>query len=115
MKYIKRKLLNYLLKHLFNAITEDDILKISGNNVFIGNHLLPKQSIQSLVAEAEMFKNTELWKLLLNDGKREANKRMYEKSANYDDMYFGKAVLWIIDIFERKVDNIIKDFSKLNK
>ena len=115
MKHIKRKLLNYLLRHLYNAITEDDILEIRDGKIFQGKRQMTTAEIQSITAEAEMLKSMDLWKILINTGKFEANKRMYNQSQSYDDMFFGKAVLWIVDIFEKKVENIIREFNKLNK
>ena len=115
MKHIKRKLLNYLLRHLYNAITEDDILEIRDGKIFQGKRQMTTAEIQSITAEAEMLKSMDLWKILIKGLKLEANHRMYQKSASYDDMYAGKMTLWTIDLMEKKVDNIVKDFNKLNK
>ncbi len=112
MTYLKRKLLNYLLKHLFNAITEDDVLRIRGGKVYVGKNMIPQSDVQNLISEAEMIQRMDLWKYLISDAKSAANDRMYKKSVSYDDMFFGKAALWIIDLLEMKVKNIIRDFTK---
>lgn len=108
MKKIKIIILNRLIKHLYNGITEDDILTQKGTNLVVGGSPLSNQAVQTLKSDAEWIKNMELWKLMTKCMKYEANKMMYEKSTNCDDMIFGKAVLWTIDVMEKKVNKIAK-------
>jgi len=101
MKWIRRKLLNLALRHVFNALTEEEILpwgKIPG----------AKKDI--LIAEARMISQSDLWRRLVNTTTRKADKMMFEKAVNWDDMVFGKATLYVIDILDKRITAL----SKLN-
>lgn len=37
-----------------------------------------------------------------------ANFQMYENSSKDDDIVFGKAVLWAVDVMEKKINSLIK-------
>ena len=89
------RLKRYLIRHLFNAITEDDVLKIvrgkDGKMLLkVGDMLLPEGEYKAIRADARSFKHSRLWGHLLTDMRYEGNRSIYE-SKNYDDTYFGKA------------------------
>ena len=108
MKKTKIFLLNLVIKRLFNGITEEDILVQRNGRFFIGRHRLTEQEVYTLKTDATFILDSEMWKTLVKCMKYEANRQMYEKSKNVEDMIFGKAVLWTIDIMEKKLKNIIK-------
>lgn len=58
--------------------------------------------------EAEYIKNSVTFKLVTDDMKYLANKTMFEKSKSFDDMMFGKAMLYVIDILIKKIKNLAK-------
>jgi hypothetical protein len=64
--------------------------------------------VDNLKAEARFLKESPLFSQLLKDMKYSANYQMYNNSSKDDDIIFGKAVLWAVDIIEKKVDNILK-------
>ncbi len=106
MKKLKIKLLNYIIRHLFNGITENDVLRNYKGKFFIGRHEVPEVRIKAMIAEAKAMQKTELWGLLIKDMKLLSNQKMYERSQTVDDMIFGKAMLFITEILDKKVKNI---------
>lgn len=109
MKKLKRKILNLILKNLFNAITDDDILKNDGKGGYkLRNGGISNQQKHSYGTQARAIKEQPIWTLLNNHIKWASNQRMYEKSKDIDDLVFGKATLYAIDLLKRKVDEISK-------
>jgi len=102
MKWIRRKLLNWTLRHVFKALTEDEILPWDK---------IPAEKKNLLIAEAQMIKRSDLWHMLITNSKNKAQKRMFEKAESWDDMYFGKALLYTTDLIDKRITAI----SKLNK
>jgi len=105
-KRIKIKMLNWLLSHLFNAVTEQDILTVVGNNMYYKNTLLSHQQRHGIIEEAKSIRGLALWNILLDELKNASNKKIYLSSTSIDDITFGKAGLWVIDIVEQKVKKL---------
>jgi hypothetical protein len=103
---MKRWLLNKLLSHLFNAITEDDILVSHNGSLFRKGQALTNAEVEELRSGAASIRQMHVFQQLLTEMKHAANKRMYESSQTLDDMIFGKAVLWTVDIMEKKLINL---------
>lgn len=94
------------MNRLFNSITEDDVLKIVGNNIYYKNTLLTKKQRDGIILEAKTIKDLAAFKIMVDELKWSANKKMYVNSNSVEDMVFGKAALWIIDILEQKVNKL---------
>src|SRR5687767_4336794 len=105
---MKRWILNKLLSHLFNAVTENDILRYDGKTLTRNRKPLTNVQVEELRNGAETLKNFHVFQQLLTEMKHAANERMYTKSTSFDDMMFGKACLWTIDVMERKIDSLSK-------
>ena len=63
-----------------------------------------------MISEAKAIKKMELWARLITTVKGKAHQRMFEKSQSWEDMYFGKAALYTIDIIDKRITAL----SKLN-
>jgi hypothetical protein len=96
------------LNHLFNSITEKDILRWNGNSFIIGDKILPDTDSYDIISGADGIRNSLVWQLIVKDMKGASNKMMYQKSESTDDMIFGKACLYMIDVMESKLDNLSK-------
>ena len=103
---MRQRLLNYLLKHLFNAVTENHVMRYNGKQFTIAGKILPENDVQGIISGAEAMQNLDIWKLMILDMKHEANKAMYQNSKSIEDMTFGKAMLLTIDVMQRKIDKI---------
>ena len=118
MKRIKLYILNWCMKHIWNAITEDAYLRIDSFNgkIFAGGKMLPDVEVNELASEANTILKFPLHKKILDSMKTVANEMMFKNSKNYDEVLFGKAVLWVLEVQEEKYKNIAKikpkDFPK---
>ena len=106
MNKMKITLKNYLLKNLFNAINEEDILKYQKGKFIIKGTPLDTRATGNFVSQANSILKSQLWKHLTDDLKYIANQRMYEKSTTIDDLIFGKAMLYNLDILENKLKRL---------
>lgn len=109
MKYIRKRFVLWTTKHLFNAITEDDVLRTTDSGgIICRGKVLSKEEIEALRSEAEFLRNSVTLKLLLDDMQYVANKTIYEKSTSFDDILFGKAQLFVIDVLKKKIRSLSK-------
>ena len=106
MNRIKVIIANWLFKHLFNGITEDDILRYKNGEYQIAGATIDKKLLTGLASEAQSIKDKYAWDLLIKEMKHEANKALYHKSQTNDDMIFAKAMLLAIEIMEHKINEL---------
>jgi hypothetical protein len=104
---IKQKIINKILRYLLNATTEDAFMQVlmkkdlhgtKGYGIMIGGKVLDKEETKNLVSEARMIQRLKLWKMMVESQKWVAN--------DTDDLHFPKAVLYNIDVWEKKLTNI---------
>jgi len=96
------------LRHLFNAVTEDDILRYENSKMTFRGDVVNQATLKELVNGAQALQKLNTHKMLMQEMKYVANKRIYQYSKTNDDILFGKAMLLTIDILEKKIDNISK-------
>ena len=105
---MKRWLANKLLKHLFNAVTEYDVLRFDGIHLWHRGRVLTQAEVQDLKSQADVMNHLALWVMLSTELKYTANEMIYQKSKTVDDLLFGKAVLYAVDVMQKKIDQIAK-------
>ena len=104
-----KKLKQYLFKYLFNGITDKDILKIDSKGVLYQNGKKLSSGLTSaLINDAIRFEESELWKFMKNEVRYIANKHIFEKSTNTDDLMWGKTILYTVDLQEQLVARLKK-------
>ncbi len=108
MRRLKLFVINYLTKHLIRAITEEDILVISGKDWLYKNRKLTAEEILLLKEEAQSFNTSTLYRLMYNELRFQAMKQMADDAVNIDDIIFGKAMLYSISLEKKFIRNIIK-------
>lgn len=99
----KEKLLNLLLSELFNAVTEDDLLQVKGDNIFRGTEPLSKSMVLQYATEARSMQKMSLYKAMQKHFQGAANQKMYLSSESVDDLTFGKATLWNMRTYHNKI------------
>jgi hypothetical protein len=106
----KVKKLNELdiFKKLFNVVTENDILVQSGRDLFYRGKKVTPEIKAKLITDANLLKTMDLWNILLDCMKHEANKKIYNEAIDSDSLIFPKAMLFTVDIFEKKVNNLAR-------
>ena len=106
LKRIKKSLIKFLTKNLLVAITDDDILILSGKDWLMGNRKLSVEDIVDLKEEAKSFDESILWKLISNDIKFHAIQQMSDKALTTDDIVFGKAMLYNLGMIRKFIRNL---------
>ena len=76
---------NWLLKHLYKAVTARDLLDSHGK--------LKDHKKQQYKAEAKAMLESEVNLWIKDELERQAMKKMYQKSKTVEDMIFSKAML----------------------
>lgn len=104
--YLQKKFVNILIRHLFNTVTADDILQQTVHGMKFRGQLLSKEDAEAIKKGAAAFQDSIIWKVLLKEMQYAANQRMFEKSTSENDILFGKAMLYTIDILDRKIINL---------
>jgi len=108
-RYLRRKAIDYLTKHLLRSITTDDILRRGEDGTIRARgRKLSKEMVDQLQNEAEYINNSITFTLLMDDMEYLAHQTMFQKSSSFDDMLFGKAMLYNIDILKKKIKNLAK-------
>lgn len=80
---------------------------IGGKLAYNGRVLDVKQR-ETIVGQAKELKNMDVYILLMNEMEYLANKKMYYESDDENGILFGKAMLWVVDVLKKKVDNLSK-------
>lgn len=97
------------MRKMFNAITVEDVIEIRGEKIFKHGKELSEMSRNELRDNAKYMLQIPVWDEVQKRIRLAANNRMYNQSKDFDDMLFGKAVLYVSDVY----DNILKNLSKL--
>lgn len=107
---LKRKIANKLLSYLFNVVTEDDILVHDKKNriVLQGNDVISFKKIERLQSEIKTIRDLEWWDIMNKEMKYRANKKMFDNAKEVDDIIFGKAVLYTLDIMEQSMNKFLR-------
>lgn len=108
MKELKRRLLNFLLRHLYNSITEDDVLQTVNGKLLLEGRVLQSAERYRIAMGASTMKQLDFYELILKEMKMAANRKLYFTAATNEDMVFPRAVLWTIDVLEKKIDTLSK-------
>lgn len=108
MEGLKRKLINYLTRHLIKAVTEDDILMIVSNKWLINKRKLTEEEIGSLKEDAKHFSQSVLWELIKKDIYFLAYLRGSRKAKDANDVIFSNAMFYDISIIESFIQRLTK-------
>lgn len=89
-------------------VTPQDILQIKGTKWFHKGRELTKGEIDNLKAEAELIAKTALWKLLVNEGKYHAQRRVIMEARTEQDLRQVQEFHKVVVLFEEFIHNLIK-------
>ena len=108
MKWLRHIVINYLTRNLLKAVTDDEILLVSGKDWFLNKRKLTVEEILLLKEEAQSLKDSSLLKVLKKELKYGMTQQRYDKAKTIDDMIFGKAQAYCISQIEVFIDRISK-------
>ena len=95
------------VKHLFCAISADDILKRNkdGFMEFEGK-VLSEGQVKSLKEQADILTNLLIWKVLKKDVAYQLRKKMFEEAVIQGDMTWGRLMTFLWDILETRIEKL---------
>lgn len=106
---IKEQLLTESVKKLYNAVGQDEILKVlpDGSWQFQGRPLLSSEVAQ-IQAEAQLLLGMKIWRVLKLDIQYELNKKMFLYSSTQNDLIAGKLAYFLDDVVRKRLQSIKK-------
>lgn len=110
--WLRRKLIHWLVKDLFCAVTADDLLQIHRDKenlnpvVWYKGKELTLDQQSELVQSAKEHSKLPIEKFLNAQIEYEAQRVMYVHSSDFGGMMFGKAALWILEQRKQAIENI---------
>jgi hypothetical protein len=103
-----KRLKNWLIKHLFKAITVDEVLTSNKYGlIYLNGEQITDEEARILHNEAIFLKEFRLWQILQSTIADHAKKRMFENSKSYEDMIAGKMALYNADIQNKIIEILI--------
>ena len=106
-KYLQKLFIKYLVHNLYNSIDVDDILQFTKKNGIMYRGVeLTKEEVEALKEEATRFQKSVLWKLIHRQLKWTANERMLLHAKNDEDLFFGRAMIYNIQLIEDFIESL---------
>lgn len=98
----KRRIANRLLKHLFKAVTLDDVVSNDPKTkaLLIDEKIITANELRELHAEIKSLEGFRIWKLMSHTTKHLAEEMIFVKAASSDESFFGKAMLYNLSLQE---------------
>jgi len=105
---MKQKIENWLLRKLFNSITVEEILTREKGFLLINGERATEDELKQLKAEARALKGFRLWKLMTDSTKHVAQDKIFNKATTFEEVRYGKSMMWCIDLQQSIIDTIEK-------
>lgn len=104
----KRIILAEAVKHLWKAVTAEDILRITEKGAMFEGRSVTNAEMASLQEEAQRFTSMRLFKVLHADIKYQIGKKMFEEARVADDVVWGQLLVFLYDIIETRIQNLTR-------
>lgn len=109
---MKQFILNTIVKKVFNGFPQSGfITRNRARLIFVDGKRLTDNEVRAHQEEAELIQGTQLWQLIESTLMKSAQDKIVTNSANWEDVYFGKAMLYNISV----IKNILQIFIDSNK
>lgn len=118
LKRLKQSLANRLLKYLYSATTEDDFMRVLRHKT-IGSLkgsismasgeeneqwvVLEEAHVKNMANEALALLQFDVYKKSIASMRNHAKAMIFNKAKNSDDLLFPKALLYNVDILDKKI------------
>ena len=107
MNWLRRKTINFVVKHLFRGITEEDVLSSDGKGgIMYKGQTLDKQSKEMIASQASQIDDMFLWRILQDEIRYQSYKQSFKKSESSEQMIFGKAMIHNLALLDKKIKNL---------
>jgi hypothetical protein len=106
----KNLLLTEAVKHLFNTIGPDDVLKRDPETRLLrfGSRMMTETEEKQLKSDAQLLLSMKIWQVIRMDIKYQLNKKMFEESTITMDIVWGKLLLFYDDIIRSALQRLKK-------
>lgn len=103
-----RKLLNRLLSKTLKMEVPEDIMTVTKENkiYFKGKEVEHKQ-LTKWKDDLEVLGSLEIYKVLKDSMKNDAQALIFKKSNNFDDVLNGKMILWTLEQMDAYISSIL--------
>lgn len=101
----QRKLAQFLASEFFYTITEDDVLKKTGQGWTHKGQPLTEGQINVLKKEAKTLSETNLYSVLLAEIRWHARQAL-EKAVTENDIIAAKLLAYFADVLESKIEKL---------
>lgn len=109
------KQLTKSVARLFNTVGAEDIVSQGADGTwFVQGKAITDGEKKMLIAEAQHFLNTRLWKVLKADVQYQANRKMFILSKDVDDLIAGKLCLYLLDVLQTRLSSMAKGSGLFN-
>ncbi len=111
----KYAILTTAVKRLFNTVGPEDILKenSSGQMMYEGKIMTVGEKVL-IMAEAKQLIESRLWKILQDDIKYQANRKMFILAENEMQLAAGKFWLYTLDAIKTRLSSLTKGSGHYN-
>lgn len=94
------------VKHLFNTVGSDDILKEKNGKMYFEGKPLTDEKVKNIKEQAKLLPNLLLWKIIQKDIQYQINKKLYEEAVITQDMLWGKLITFYNDVIKTRIKNL---------
>lgn len=103
----KNMILTEAVKHLFNTVSADDILKENPDGTIrFEDRVLTENYRKDLREQAKLLPELLLWKVLQADIKYQLNKKMFEEPLITQDVMWGKLLIFYNDVINTRIKKL---------
>lgn len=99
---MRQWVINFLHRHLLNAVAIDDIITIDPKKgiISIGGNPITSDELRALQAEIKALEGFRVWSVMTNSVRHIAQDKIFNKAQNFDEITYGKAMLFDLDTIE---------------
>ena len=88
-------------------VIESDVYSVTKEGaIFLGENPMTKEEVSSLQEEIKFLEKTRVWSILTNTLAYKAKEKMFENATTFEDMRFGKAMLFNITFMKTLMKQI---------
>lgn len=109
--YLQAKFINLIIKHLFKGVLVEDILTFkdtpSGKKVYYKGEELPREKVDRLRNDAEIFARSDIWYLMKRNIRFASEQKVIENpvTSKYD-VIFAKAMIYNLEVLENIITKL---------
>lgn len=108
---MRQRILNWILRNYLKAVVFEDVITTEGK-LKLGGEPIEVGQRNSFRIEARTIQDMQLWRSLRETLKQKAHESMFSKSRSWEDMFFGKALLYNLDLIEKHIQFFAQDEKK---